>query len=201
AGAGAEEIGRWLSGRSLAVPGLDTTAYLVLRLAVGAAPAGRVVPTVFHDVPGMVARGEADAGLLIHDAQLTYGTYGLREMLDLGGWWLEETGLPLPLGGNAVRRDLDERFGTGSVEEVGELLSRSVRHAVGHREEGLRRIAPMTVGIERATLERYLDMYVSGLTVSAGRAGRASIEALLRRGYEAGLGPDPGVIDMVGGDD
>lgn len=198
--AGLHEAAQWLRapGRRVAVPGAQTTAFLTYCLMLGrrAAEVERV-EAVFHEIVGVVARGEADAGLLIHDAQLTYREAGLREIADLGAWWLADTGLPLPLGGNAVRRDLDARYGAGSLQEVGRLLARSVRHAVEHREEGLARIRGMTLGLDRATLDRYLDMYVSGLTVSAGEAGCRAIQLLLDRGRAAGLCPEAGRIDPL----
>lgn len=196
--AGTPELQRWLQDpqRVFAVPGINTTAYLALGLMIGRAFQSRAY--AFDAIARVVAEGEADAGLLIHDAQLTFSRLGLEEAADLGAWWGSENRLPLPLGGNVVRRDLDARFGPGSLARVGTLLARSVRWALEHRAEGIERISPRYPDLDRRTLDRYLSMYVSGLTVSAGETGRVAIQSLLERGWRAGLGADPGTIDLLG---
>ncbi len=188
---------RWLGepGRVVAVPGVNTTAYLMLHLMLGRAFEFLEVP--FHEIGDAVASGRADAGLLIHDAQLTFARHGLRGVADLGAWWKEHTGGALPLGGNVVRRDLDDRFGPGSLARVGELLARSVRWALDHRDEGMDRIAARYPDLDRTTLDAYLKMYVSPLTVSCGEAGSGAIRDLLGRGFRAGLCPDPGGVDVL----
>lgn len=187
----------WLRGRGrkIAVPGVNTTAFLVFSMMLEQTFDAR--PMVFHEIPGAVARGDADAGVLIHDAQLTYGSLGLREVADLGAWWGATTGMPLPLGGNVVRRDLDARFGAGTLDRVARLLRRSIEHAIEHWEEGLDRIAPMTVGLERPTVEKYLRMYVNQRTVNAGDAGRAAVARLFDQARTRNLAPDCGEVDWV----
>lgn len=187
----------WLRkpGRTIAVPGVNTTAYLVLSLMLGRSFSHLELP--FHAIADAVAAGRADAGLLIHDAQLTYTRLGLREVADLGRWWHAETGLPLPLGGNVLRRDLDARFGPGTLECVAAMLARSITHALEHRDEGISRIANRYPDLDRATLDRYLSLYVSPLTVSAGEIGQRAITELLHRGFRAGIGPDPGRVDLT----
>lgn len=187
----------WLRspGRLIVVPGVHTTAFLTLRLMLERSV--RPIEAPFDAIAGMIASREAEAGLLIHDAQLTFARAGLRSIADLGAWWHDETGGPLPLGGNAVRRDLDARFGPGSLARVGELLARSVRWALEHRDEGMDRIASRYPDLDRATLDAYLKMYVSPLTVSAGPAGANAVRNLLHRGFGAGLCPDPGVVDLL----
>lgn len=186
----------WLRGpRVIAVPGIDTTAFLTLRLMLDRS--FRHVELPFHRIADAVASGDADAGLLIHDAQLTYARLGLREIGDVGAWWCGATGLPLPLGGNVVRRDLDQRFGVGATEHVASLLGRSIRWALDHHDEGIARIAHRYPDLDRATLDRYLSMYVSPLTVACGEAGAEAIRRLLMHGFRAGVCPDPGEIDLL----
>lgn len=189
----------WLTrpGRVLAIPGVNTSAFLTLKSMAPRPIAHRV--EVFHAIPGTVARAGADAGLLIHDAQLTYASQGLREIGDLGVWWGRETSLPLPLGGNVVRRDLDERYGAGTVEQVTRILRRSIEHALANREESFQKIAPLTIGLDRPTLDRYLEMYVSPLTVEAGPHGERAIERLLRASIETGELPWSVSIDFARG--
>jgi 1,4-dihydroxy-6-naphthoate synthase len=187
----------WLRepGRRIAVPGVNTTAFLTFSLMLAAKFEHSAHP--FHEIPALVAEGKADAGLLIHDAQLTYASLGLREVADLGAWWGAMTNMPLPLGGNVVRRDLDHRHGAGTLARVGGLLRRSIVHAVEHWEEGVARIAPMTLGLDRATVDKYLRMYVNARTIDAGDAGRSAVAELFRRGVEGGLCADPGPVDWL----
>ncbi len=204
-----------LRGLRVAVPGVRTSAFLTLGLMLGgvrredATARSRAggdrgfehVEMLFSEIPGAVARGEVDAGLLIHEAQLTFGELGLRAVIDLGQWWAGETGAPLALGLNVVRRDLDERFGAGTVREVAGLLGESVRFAVEHRAESrefLRRNAGDRAEWEDdALVDNYLAMYVSGLTVEMGDRGRGAIEELLSRGAGAGFVPGSREIEVV----
>jgi len=179
----------------VAVPGVNTTAFLVLRILAGKDFRYTAMP--FDEIPGAVERGKATAGLLIHDAQLTYARHGLTELLDIGVWWNDAKRLPLPLGGNAIRRDLDKRFGSGTSQTVGRLLYRSIAHALANREEGMQRIASRYPGLDRATLDRYLGMYVSVRTLDPGDDGRRAIEELLRLGHSCGLSPDAGTLDLL----
>ncbi len=195
----------------IAVPGLRTSAFLAMGLMLGkeiAALEGKFVEAPFDKIIPMVRDKEVDAGLVIHEGQVTYGEAGLREVVDLGRWWKKERGLPLPLGVNAVKRDLDERYGAGSVREVAGLLERSLDYALAHRDESTEYTMPYaalnaqmsgTTAPTRETVERYLDMYVTDLTVDMGQRGRTAIEWLLREGAEAGLCPRVTEVDVVEG--
>lgn len=199
-----------LRGRTIAVPGKGTTAYLMLGLALGQKPDEffRVREVVFTDILGAVASGQADAGLLIHEAQLTYEHTNLHLLLDVGRWWKEQTGLKLPLGINAVRRDLDEKFGQGSCAQVAALLGDSVRYAVERWDESVAYAAGfamnnktpgmLAAGSESlARVDAYCKMYVTDDTLDMGEAGRKAIETLLQRGADAGLCPRVGAIDLL----
>jgi 1,4-dihydroxy-6-naphthoate synthase len=199
----------------IAVPGMQTTAFLLLGLALGftrdtlAAQRSRFMELPFEQIIGAVARGEADAGLVIHEGQLTFVDAGLQLLLDVGVWWKSRTGLLTPLGVNAVRRDLDQHHGPGTVQEVAALLSRSVAYAMDHRDESTRYTLPFALAnVDRAgkqseekptleRIERYCKMYVTEETRDMGENGRQAIERLLRDGAAAGLCPDPGTIDVA----
>lgn len=193
-----------LRGATIAVPGVNTTAFLTLSLMLGSArerPAFEPLEMLFSEIPAAVALGEVDAGLLIHEAQLTFAELGLVEVANLGKWWSTQTDLPLPLGLNVVLRDLDARHGPGTVKRLGEVLSASVRYAVEHpgecREHLQRHKGCRTEWDDPGLVDRYLAMYVSALTVDMGERGRRAIEHLLTRGHEAGLCGPPGTIDVV----
>jgi 1,4-dihydroxy-6-naphthoate synthase len=184
----------------IAVPGRRTTAFLVLGMMLGreqVAREGKIVEMSFEQVIGAVARGEVEAGLVIHEGQLLYEQAGLRLVADLGQWWKEKTGLPLPLGCNAVRRDLDARFGPGSLADISAMLRRSVDYALEHRQESLEYTLPFALansakpgGSGAPTLARvdeYVAMYVNRWTVDMGDDGRAAVERLFREGADAGL--------------
>lgn len=183
----------------VAVPGTKTTAFLVLSMMLGGR--FRPLPMRFDRVAGAVLGGQADAGLLIHEAQLTFEEQGLSKIADLGEWWGRQTGLPLPLGLNVVKRDLDERFGPGSVERVSRILSASVRHAVANRDASRRFLLEhpdcKPEWEDAALLDRYLRMYVSPLSVDMGPTGREALAALFGRGAEAGLCPPVPGLDVV----
>ncbi len=193
-----------LRGLRVAVPGVNTSAFLTLSILLGAKrdePAFEPVEMLFSEIPGAVSRGQVDAGLLIHEAQLTFGELGLREVANLGQLWAQETALPLPLGLNVVRRDLDERFGPGTVAKVGAVLSASVRYAVDHPSECREHLqankGSRTEWDDPELVDRYLAMYVSDLTIDMGERGLAAIGYLFGRGAQAGLCDDPGVIEVV----
>jgi len=192
---------------TIAVPGRHTTAFLTLSLLLDAqdGPPFHFVEMRFDRIIEAVQSGKVDAGLLIHEAQLTFEQAGLRQLAELGQWWKEDTGLPLPLGLNVVRRDLDERLGSaggkGGVERVSELLSQSVAYARSHASESRRLL--LTLSGDRpewqddALVARYLEMYVSDLTADMGEQGREALSMLFARGAAAGLCPDPGALDVV----
>jgi 1,4-dihydroxy-6-naphthoate synthase len=159
----------------IVIPGKLTTAFLVLKLALGADVAYRVLP--FDEIQPEVASGRAKAGLLIHEGQLTYGDEGLEKCLDLGEWWLLETGLPLPLGVNTVRRDIGEQ----AVREVSQILRESIDAALEHRHEALEYALGFGRGMDAERGDRFIDMYVNEQTLDYGDEGREAIRELLSR--------------------
>lgn len=171
-----------LAGDLVAIPGVNTTAYLTLRLAC---PDVRVKEMLFSDIPGAVASGEADAGVLIHEAQLTLHDQGLRAIADMGQWWGSQTNLPLPLGLNVVRRDIPD------LDRVCAMLAQSVAIAAKEREasKAFLRRAPGSKPEwqDDALLDQYLDMYVSPMTVDMGQQGKRALETLYQRAQAAGL--------------
>ncbi len=189
----AKRGGAAATARSIAVPGLKTTAYLLWRLwceSRGESVAElHTLEMSFDRILEAVASGTADRGLLIHQSQLTYAQLGLEQVVDLGQWWGEATGLPLPLGGNAVRRDLDARVGPGAIGEVVALLNASIRYSLDHREESIRYCMKFAPEINRQQAERYIDMYVSPLTVDMGQRGELALARLLTEGARLGLCP------------
>jgi 1,4-dihydroxy-6-naphthoate synthase len=180
-----------LRGRTIAVPGLLTTAYLTLQLCLG-----RDVPIVvmpFDQILSAVARGDVDAGLLIHEGQLYYGERGLHKVVDLGRWWYDETGLPLPLGGNVVRKDLGEAM----VSRIARLLSESIRYALDHRQEALNYALRYARGLDPALADRFVGMYVNEWTIDYGHRGREAVRTLLDRAAKAGLVPGPVAVQFI----
>jgi 1,4-dihydroxy-6-naphthoate synthase len=163
-----------LRTREIVIPGRLTTAYLVLRLALGEDVRVRELP--FDRILDEVASGRADAGLVIHEGQLTYGDAGLYKVLDLGEWWLLETGLPLPLGVNAARRDLGDR-----LRDVSDVLGEAIRVGLEHRDEAMRYAMGFGRGIDRETTDRFVAMYVNERTCDYGDEGREAVAELLRR--------------------
>lgn len=149
---------------------------------------------MFDEIPERVAAGEFDAGLIIHEAQLTYQRLGLHKVVDLAEWWGRETGLPLPLGGNVIRRDL----GRERMEEVARLLKASIEYGLAHREEALAYALQFGRGLDEALADRFVGMYVNKWTLDYGERGRAAVRALLARAHEAGMAPDCGGIEFVG---
>ncbi len=178
-----------LGGLEIVVPGAMTTAFLSLRLAIGDFEY-RELP--FEQIPDEVASGRADAGLLIHEGQLTFANLGLHRVLDLGEWWLLETGLPLPLGVNTARRDVDR------LEDLSEVLHDAITCGLDHRDEALEYALQFGRGIDEAVADRFVGMYVNELTQDYGAEGRAAVAELLRRGEAIGAFPQPVSIDFVG---
>ena len=179
-----------LRGQRIAIPGFLTSAYLALRLRLASfepvfVPFDRIMPAV--------AAGDVPAGLLIHEGQLTHGSLGLHRVSDLGVWWHEETGLPLPLGVNAIRRDL----GPELLARASALLKESIRYGLAHRDEALAYAMQFTDDVPRDLTDRFVSMYVNDLTLDLGAAGRASVELFLRRGYEAGIIPDLPQVEWI----
>jgi len=193
-----------LKGRTIAIPGVLTTAFLTLQLLLGKGrERGAVSPepgtsfeyvvAMFDEIPAMVARGEVDAGLLIHEGQLTYQTLGLHLVVDLGVWWQQQTGLPLPLGGNVVRRDL----GAGAMQEVTDVLRRSIAYSLAHRDEAVRYALQFGRDLDHDLADRFVGMYVNDWTLDYGERGRAAIGRLLSDGAARGLVPAVGQVEFV----
>jgi 1,4-dihydroxy-6-naphthoate synthase len=173
-----------LAGRKVAIPGQLTTANLALRLWQPDV-ATHIVP--FDRILDVVADGEADAGVVIHEGQLTYGDQGLAAVVDLGAWWKDTTGLPLPLGGNGIRRDLDPAL----KERLSQLLTASIAYGLDHRQEALSYAVQYARGLEDdpERSDRFVSMYVNEWTRDYGDAGRRAVQLLLDRGFAAGLLP------------
>lgn len=178
----------------LAVPGELTSAFLAIQLWLDT-PAGelnyQVLP--FDQIPDAVLAGRAEAGLLIHEAQLTYGTSGLVRCADLGEWWHSQFGLPLPLGGNVVHRRLAPELRRG----VAALIKNSVRYALEHRAEALAHAARFARGNAPDLTDRFVGMYVNRWTLELGPDGKRAVEIFLRRAYEAGLIPALPPLEFV----
>ena len=176
--------------RLVAVPGLLTTAYLALRLFAPEAET-RVVP--FDRILDEMREGRADLGLVIHEGQLTFGGHGLHKVLDLGAWWKDETGLPLPLGGNAVRRDLgDEMMG-----RLTRIVRETVRYSLAHRAEALEYAMSFARGMDPRVADRFVGMWVNDMTVDCGDRGRRAVQELIDRGHAAGVIPRAVRADFV----
>ena len=182
-----------LRGRRVAVPGLLTTAYLALRLYQ---PEIEPVVVPFDRIEEAVQRGEVDVGLLIHEGQLTYADDGLLLWADLGAWWMEDTGLPLPLGGNAVRRDL----GPAVTAQIARDLKASIVYALEHRAPALAHAKQYNRGIGDERTDTFVGMYVNHWTVDYGPRGREAVQRLLDRGFEAGIIPERVAVSFVDGD-
>lgn len=178
-------------GRRIAIPGTLTTAYLALRLAL---PEFEPVVYPFDEILQVTAAGVVDAGLIIHEGQLTYHQQGLQLIVDLGQWWQQETGLPLPLGGNAIRRDLGPRV----MQEVTALLRQSIEYGLAHRQEALDHALQYGRDLDRTQADRFVGMYVNDWTLDFGPRGRQAVSTLLQRAYEARLIPRPVTLEFVG---
>jgi 1,4-dihydroxy-6-naphthoate synthase len=172
-----------VKGSRIAIPGTLTTAYLTLRLYE---PAFDYVVVPFDQIEQFVADGKADAGLLIHEGQLTYAENGLRKIVDLGEWWNQRTGgLPLPLGGNIIRRDL----GPEMIRKVSKLLHESIAYALSHREEAVDYAQQFGRGLDKDRTDKFVGMYVNDLTLGYGERGRQGVERLMNDAFEKGLIP------------
>jgi len=180
-----------LRGVEIAVPGTMTTAFLVLRMVIGEF-AYRVVP--FDRIQDEVKAGNAEAGLLIHEGQLTYESEGLKKVVDLGEWWLLETGLPLPLGANVARRDL----GAERLHDLSEVLAESIRVGLANRREAMQYALQFGRGLDSELGDRFVGMYVNELTQDYGDEGREAVRELMRRGEAIGAFDRPVTVDFVG---
>jgi 1,4-dihydroxy-6-naphthoate synthase len=183
----ANQIGRV----RIAVPGTLTTAYLALKLF---APEVETVTVPFDKIIPEVLAGNFAAGLIIHEGQLTYSTSGLYKVIDLGQWWREETGLPLPLGGNAIRRSL----GQDVMLTVTQALRDSIQHGLDHRDAALEYSLQFARDLDPQLANRFVSMYVNERTLNYGEDGKEAIRKLLTMGYERGLISTPVRVDFVG---
>jgi 1,4-dihydroxy-6-naphthoate synthase len=176
--------------KKIAVPGTMTTAYLVLKLF---APDVQTEVVPFDQIIPQVLQGRYEAGLIIHEGQLTYSKSGLHRIVDFGKWWREETGLPLPLGGNAIKRDL----GAEIMHEVSSALKHSIQYALDHREEALEYAMQFARDLDRQLASRFVSMYVNERTLDYGDEGRNAIVRLLDMGYEHGIIPHKAKVEFV----
>jgi 1,4-dihydroxy-6-naphthoate synthase len=180
-GGGAGEA--FVRGKTIAIPGLLTTAFLALKLYE---KDFHHVVVPFDQIEQFVLDGKADAGLLIHEGQLTYSDNGLRKIVDLGEWWAERTGgLPLPLGGNIIRRDL----GPEMIRKVSKLLHDSIAYALAHRKDAVEYAKQFGRGLDTEKTDKFVGMYVNDLTLGYGERGRRAVERLMTEAFEQGLIP------------
>jgi len=190
---------------TLAIPGKQTSAWLASQLWLrdtlgvslqptpdGASPINHDV-VAFDQIIDKVAAGEYAAGLIIHEGQLTYAEHDLRQVVDLGKWWKETRGLPMPLGGNCIRRDLAQP----AMAIVCDVLKRSIEYALEHRDEAVRFALNWARGMENELADRFVGMYVNEWTLDYGDDGRAAVRQFLKEGIDAGLVPDCGEIDFI----
>jgi 1,4-dihydroxy-6-naphthoate synthase len=179
-----------LTERTVAVPGLLTTAFLALRLFC---PNVKYVVVPFDRILEDVQKGEYDAGLLIHEGQLTYREMGLHKVVDLGEWWLERHRLPLPLGGNVIKRSL----GPSLMAEVSKDIRKSIQYGLDHREEAIDYAIQFSRGLDLQKADRFIGMYVNELTLDYGEAGRRAVQLLLSEAYEQKIIPKNVELDFV----
>jgi 1,4-dihydroxy-6-naphthoate synthase len=186
-----DAVRAWLRERLIAVPGPMTSAYLALRLFLGECDA---VQAPFDQIFAKVEAGDAQAGLLIHEGQLTYEQQGFVKVIDLGEWWKEETGLPLPLGGNVIRKDI----ATDVRREVNAILHESIGYGLEHRAEAVRHAMPHARNMDENLASKFIGMYVNDYTLDYGDTGRRAIHEFLTAAHKAGLIPDPVALEFVG---
>ena len=196
-----------LRGKTIVIPGVLTTAFLALQLALGKgkpvdalhqegdAAAFRYEVAPFDQILQLVQSGAADVGLIIHEGQLTYKQMGLQLVADLGVWWKEQTGLPLPLGGNCIRKDLGEQ----AMEEITGILKRSIQYSLDHRSEAVEYALQFGRDLNAKLADEFVGMYVNHWTVDYGQVGRQAIDTLLQKGAAAGLVPSAGKIQYITG--
>ena len=179
-----------LRGLRIAVPGLRTTAYLTLQLYE---PNFVPVEMPFDQIMGAVLSGTVEAGLLIHEGQLTFPGMGMHRVVDLGQWWMDTTKLPLPLGGNVVRRSLGEETG----RQISRAIRESVAYGLEHREAALNYAMQFARDLDTEQADKFVGMYVNRWTLGYGERGRAAVQELLDRGFQAGLIPGPAQAEFL----
>jgi 1,4-dihydroxy-6-naphthoate synthase len=174
----------------IAVPGTMTTAYLALKLC---APNVKTEVVPFDQIIPRVLAGDFEAGLIIHEGQLSYDKAGLQKVLDLGKWWKDMTGLPLPLGGNAIRRELGQEV----IAQVGQALRESIQHALDHREQALAYAMQFARDLDEQLANRFVGMYVNERTLDYGEDGKEAVRRLLQMGHAAGIIPQKAKVEFV----
>lgn len=182
-----------LSGKTIAIPGERTTAFLALNLCLGRGTFKHKT-VMFDEIPDTVLKGEFDAGLIIHEAQITYQRMGLHKVVDLAEWWTAKTDLPLPLGGNVIRRDLGPKV----MSELAVMLKASIEYSLAHRREAVDYALQFGRGLDTALTDQFVGMYVNDWTLDYGERGRRAVRELLAHAHRAALVPDPGEIDFIG---
>ena len=180
-----------LKNLRIAVPGTLTTAFLSLSLLLGSKFQYEIVP--FDEILNAVEQGKVDAGLIIHEGQLTFQNQGLKLVVDLGVWWYEKTGLPLPLGGNVVRKDL----GADIISEASRLIRESIHYGLDHRKEALAYALQYGRDLDTGLADKFVGMYVNDWTVDYGEKGRKAVQLLLTEGHKAGVIPHPVLVEFV----
>ena len=181
-----------LEGKRIAIPGTMTSAYLALRLYL---PEFEPVVTPFDQIEEIVARGDVDAGLLIHEGQLTYKDEGLHLIADTGKLWRDETSLPLPLGGNVIRKDIPDDI----KRKISKHLRASIAYALDHRKSALDHAMQYARGLDRSKADEFVGMYVNDWTLDYGEKGREAIRLFLKRGVESGIVRGPVTVEFVDG--
>jgi 1,4-dihydroxy-6-naphthoate synthase len=185
--AGLDQLREWLRSKTIAIPGLKTSAYLGLRLF---SPEVRTITLQFDEIFDAVKAGKADVGLIIHEGQITYAGQGFKLALDLGSWWKSVTGLPLPLGGNVIRKDIPSDL----QKQVSAILKESIDYGLKHRKAGVEHSMPLARGLDQEGADRFIGMYVNGFTIDYGPIGRNAIREFL--GRAGGQGLIPAKVDL-----
>jgi 1,4-dihydroxy-6-naphthoate synthase len=184
------DVRDWLRGKKIAIPGTMTSAYLALRLAIGDC---ETITVPFDKIFAAVKNGDAEVGLIIHEGQLTFQREGLVDILDLGVWWKIKTGLPLPLGGNVIRKDIAPTVRS----EINAILHESIRYGLEHRASGVAHAMPLARDMNTELADKFIGMYVNELTLDYGETGRRAIHEFLAAASEAGLIPVPVELEFV----
>lgn len=183
-----------LKGLTIAVPGETTSAFLALNLLLGRGSFDHKV-VMFDEILGCVERGDADAGLIIHEGQLTYRNHKLHCVVDLGKWWKDKTDLPLPLGGNCIRRDL----GDANMREITGILKRSIQYSLDHRAEAVKHALQYARDMGSDLADKFVGMYVNDWTIDYGERGREAVRLFLEKGAEIGMVKPLDTIDFIEG--
>jgi 1,4-dihydroxy-6-naphthoate synthase len=179
-----------LASKMVAIPGTLTSAFLTLRLFE---PEVQYTVVPFDKILDEVQKGNYDAGLLIHEGQLTYREMGLHRVIDLGQWWLKQTGLPLPLGGNVIKRSLGAKL----MERVAQDIRNSIQYGLDHREEAMAYAIQFARGLDTQDVDKFIGMYVNELTLDYGAEGRQAVRKLLQEAYKKKIIPERVVVEFV----